>query len=265
MISGQKILVGEVTTVEIDADVGTPLLTIRGYDRLHRLQRGRKTRTFAQVKDSDLVTKLAGEGGLTASIATTSGVYGYILQNNETNLEFLQRRIHRLGMEMFAEDKILKLRKVSSDSEVATLNWGQNLIRFVSRLTSINQVGSVEVIGWDAKTKDTIVGTSSTSNNHPQTGEGSKSKSYANTFGAAKVASVYRPVTTQSEAADVAQAIYDDLTGRFVQAEGSCIGDTRMQPGKWIKVDKIGQKYGGKFYLTGCTHRYTPQRLPDRI
>jgi len=77
--SSQKIMVGEVTTVEIDADVGTPLLIVRGYDRLHRLQRGRKTRTFAQVKDSDLVTKLAIEGALTASVASTSGLYDYIL------------------------------------------------------------------------------------------------------------------------------------------------------------------------------------------
>jgi len=162
-------------------------------------------------------------------------------------------------MEMFADDKTLKLRKTSSGTEVATLDWGENLIRFVSRLTSVNQVGSVEVIGWDAKTKQTIIGVSSTSNSHPQTGEGSKSNNYASTFGTAKVASVYRPVTNQSEASNIAQAIYDDLTGRFIQAEGSCIGDSRLQPGNWIKVGKIGQKYGGKFYLTACTHRYTPK------
>src|SRR5262245_30832232 len=42
-----------------------PRLTVRGYDRLHRLQRGLKTRTFKQVKDSDIASQIAGDAGLT--------------------------------------------------------------------------------------------------------------------------------------------------------------------------------------------------------
>ena len=49
------VMVGEIAGLEPEFGLDRlPKLVVRGFDRLHRLQRGRKTRTFTQQKDSDL-------------------------------------------------------------------------------------------------------------------------------------------------------------------------------------------------------------------
>ena len=61
-----RIMSGEITALEPDFGAGAlTSLTVRGYDRRHRLQRGRKTRTFVQQKDSDIAAQIASEAGLT--------------------------------------------------------------------------------------------------------------------------------------------------------------------------------------------------------
>src|SRR5262249_40041830 len=68
-----SLIVGEITALEPEFVTSRlPVLKVRGYDRRHRLQRGRKTRTFVQKKDSDIASQIGGEAGLTVN-ATDSG------------------------------------------------------------------------------------------------------------------------------------------------------------------------------------------------
>ena len=58
------IVVGEITSLELDLSSLVPgsatSAVIRGYDRSHRLHRGRHTRTFSEMKYSEIVSKVAG-------------------------------------------------------------------------------------------------------------------------------------------------------------------------------------------------------------
>src|SRR5512136_1991363 len=52
---------GEITALEPSfSPGGETALVIRGYDKAHRLHRGKKTRAFLNTKDSDLASKVAG-------------------------------------------------------------------------------------------------------------------------------------------------------------------------------------------------------------
>ncbi|MBV9787865.1 MAG: hypothetical protein JOZ51_06815, partial [Chloroflexi bacterium] len=55
----KTIMTGEITALEPEFDQHTPTLTVRGYDRSHRLYRGRKTRTFLNQTDSDIASQIA--------------------------------------------------------------------------------------------------------------------------------------------------------------------------------------------------------------
>src|SRR5664279_4601585 len=51
----QTLVVGEITSLEPEFVFNQlARLRVRGYDRRHRLQRGRKTQSFLQQKDSDI-------------------------------------------------------------------------------------------------------------------------------------------------------------------------------------------------------------------
>ena len=53
-----------------------PTLTVRGYDRRHRLMGKRKTRTFLKMKDSDIANQIAGDWSLTPEIEDTRVTLG---------------------------------------------------------------------------------------------------------------------------------------------------------------------------------------------
>jgi Rhs element Vgr protein len=252
---------GEITALELDGGIesGAPILTVRAYDKTHRLHRGRKTRPFPKVAISDLIKKVCSDAGLAANVNDTGEVFDYILQNNESNFEFLKRWAYRIGMELYLDihEEKLKLRKLDQNSSCGKVTWGLDLRSFNGRMTSHDQVDQVMVRGWDPKTKKEVVGIASSDTNAsiPKVATSSAKDAAKKAFEQANTASVYRFVNSQRDAETIAKAIFDDLNGRGFQIDGSCLGNPDITPGKWLEVDKLG-KYSGKYYLTSCTHRY---------
>src|ERR1051326_7808449 len=66
---GGSALTGEVTSIELEMrGDGLPLLTVRGFDKAHRLNRQKQTKVFVNQKISDIVRTLAAGYGLSATI-----------------------------------------------------------------------------------------------------------------------------------------------------------------------------------------------------
>lgn len=87
----ETIIAGEITGLEPEFNFNRlPRLIVRGYDRRHRLQRGGKTRTFVQQKDSDIAAQIARNVGLTPKAEDSRVIHPYILQANQTDMNFLQ-------------------------------------------------------------------------------------------------------------------------------------------------------------------------------
>src|SRR4051794_39119600 len=42
----EPVMAGEITGLEVNFEQGRAMLTVRGYDRLHRVRRGRRTRSY---------------------------------------------------------------------------------------------------------------------------------------------------------------------------------------------------------------------------
>ncbi len=253
---------GELTTLELDAaPLGIPSVTVRGYDKSHRLHRNRRSRTFLQVSDSDLVSQIGGEAGLAVEATDTGEVFPFVAQNNETDFEFLQRRAQRIGWELFCDPKTekLTLRKHQNGSKVAVITWGEDLLRFTSRITSHHQTAEVIVRGWDAVTKAEIVGTASTPVAYAAIGLGKTGNQLASNFGTSKVYTVYRLVNTQSEAQNIAQSILNDLNGRSVQVEAGCFGNPVIKAGEMVELKGLGTRTSGNYYVSECTHRYSAE------
>ena len=59
-----SLIKGEVTAIEAICAEGEMLSIIRGYERAHRLQRARRTRTFVGMTDSDIASQIASDAGL---------------------------------------------------------------------------------------------------------------------------------------------------------------------------------------------------------
>ncbi|NJM41975.1 MAG: phage late control D family protein [Anaerolineae bacterium] len=158
----QKVMLAEITSLEATYSTGDEeedVLIVRGYDHRHRLTRGRKTRTFTQIKDSAIASQVATGAGLRAQVKDSKVSLPYVVQSNQTDWEFLQSRAARIGYEVFVREKVLYFRPPQNTSQATLrLELDTHISEFTPRLSSLAQVGEVTVRGWDVKQKQVIVG-----------------------------------------------------------------------------------------------------------
>ncbi|GIK37853.1 MAG: hypothetical protein BroJett011_16860 [Chloroflexota bacterium] len=256
----QGLIKGEITALEPDFTIlGEPTLRVRGYDRSHRLHRGRKSRSYLKAKDSEIARKIAQEVGLQAQVDPTTTVYEYIFQNNQTNWEFLLERANRIGYQLYVEDKTLHFRKGNSNQgQGPELEWGVNLRTFRPRLTVVHQADEVIVRGWDPKTKQAIVGRASGGELMPAVGVGKSGGQLAKEIfrDSAQAIVVDEFISTQGEAQLLAQALWDEISGDFIQADGVCMGDPRLQAGRTVQISAVGDRFSGTYFATAAVHTY---------
>jgi uncharacterized protein involved in type VI secretion and phage assembly len=253
---------GEITAIEaqFNPESQAPII-IRGYDKSHRLHRGRYNRSFQNMKDSDIVSKIIQEVGISAgTIDKSGGPYGfgeppgYVFQENQTNMEFLRERAARCGFELFVQDDKLNFRKPTAGDSL-TLKWLKEITSFHVRISSAEQVSSVEVRGWDYQNKQAIVSskTSQTGGIVTSINQG-KGETVSKAFiGSPKMIVVDQPVSSSDESDAIAQSLYNELSGEFVQADAKAVGNPEIRPGKVIKLTEMG-KYSGSYYVTETRH-----------
>jgi phage protein D len=254
------LMVGEITGLEPEFRVeASPLLVVRGYDRRHRLARGHKTRAFVQQKDSDIARQIASAAGLRPQVTDTQVRLDYVLQHNQTDLEFLHERARRLGYEVVVEDKTLYFRRPPANRPAAvTLALDQDLVEFCPRLTTMTQVGHMGVRGWDPKNKTAIVGTANDAEGMGGNHTGPQVTRSA--FGPTSSIGVQHPVFTQAEADQMAQGQFHDMALSYISGDGACCGRPDVRAGMVIRIEGAGRRFSGLYYVTSTTHTLTAEQ-----
>jgi phage protein D len=257
-----KLFMGEINGLEPEFNTATaPTLTVRGYDRGHRLMRRRKTKSYLQMKDSDIAGQIASETGLTPEVQDTKVTLEYVLQHNQTDLEFLRDRAERIGYEAFVVDNKLYFRpRQTAGSDALTLKREVELLEFYPRSTTLNQVEQVAVQGWNPKQKKELVGRSRAADVRGNMGANNGPTVTQRAFDGTISVAVRSPVFSQEEADALATGMLNEMALTYVTGEGVCIGRTDLRPGKLIKIEGIGRRFSGSYYVTSTEHSYMPSR-----
>lgn len=257
----ESLIIGEITGLEPEFVLDRPpTLIVRGYDRRHRLQKGRKTRTFVGLKDSDIASQIAGEAKLRVAAVDSKVTHDYVIQANQTDLEFLRERAGRIHYEVFVADKTLHFRPVPYEqSEVLTLTMGDHLLEFYPRLSMTQQVGEVSVRGWDPQQKKEIVGTAKTGFESAQMGGNKSGPQINKELGLTSEVLSMHPTMTQAEADQMAQAVLKQKALTLIEGEGLSLGRTDLRAGKVIKIAEVGKRFSGQYYVITAIHNYTAQ------
>jgi len=254
------ILEGEITAIETEfSETAQAPMIIRGYDTSHRLHRGRYSRSFQNVTDSDIVNQVIGEAGITAgTVSATTIVHEYVFQENQTNIEFLRERAARVGFELYIQDGKLNFRKPTQDQELS-LKWLTDIHSFRVRVSTAEQVSSVEVRGWDYAKKKSIISTKANAQVITTTDSGKGSATSTKFTVKPKMIVVDQPVFSANESDAIAQSLCDELGGEFVSADAKGEGNPKIRPGRVVKLANMGS-YSGSYYVTETHHLFRENR-----
>ncbi len=252
----ETIFEGELVELEPHFEPEGMKLTVRAFDKMHRLTRGRFVKSYVDVKDSDIMKKIIGDAGLQAQVTETSVIHKHVLQANQSNFEFLRDRAAALGYFMYAEGDKIHCEPPPSAGVAVELQWHQNLSDFRPRLSTVGMVSEVNVRGWDPKNKQVITAMQNQGQGAPKIGVGQSGSQLARA--AHNINATYlvnEPLPRDTAAATVlAKAVADRLIGHFVEADGTCGGDPKILAGQKVKISRVGTRFSGEYFITSATH-----------
>lgn len=259
------------TTVKL-AENGPRMFNMRAFDFLHRMTRGRKTRTFLEQKFSEIVGQVCSDHGLNPDSDDTKFKRDYVIQHNQTDLDFIRGIAGWLDYDLHIRhggDGAGKLRfkkpevqgspvitavyespNTSSDSELF-------LRKFDARQSLSRVVSEVVVRGWNPGDKKEIVGRATSSDVYGQMGGGDSSASaVATAWGETERQIVDYKVFTQEEADEIAKTKINEYARAFLRADMEIEGDARLHPGMVFAVKNVGDKLDGNYFIEQATHTF---------
>ncbi|MER5711395.1 VgrG-related protein [Streptomyces sp. NPDC042898] len=270
---GEPMLTGEVTAVEVDAAPGHGrYLIVRGYDPGHRLLRSRRVEGYPNMTASDIVRKLAALNRIPlGKVDATPTVYELATQPNITDWDFLSRLARendvRLSLDPAGRLVFAGLPPASAAPADTTpaaqspyvLDFGSNTLHSRVSVTAAGQVGKVDVRGWDPRTKQALSSPTPAVASRDIVSDITPAQLSA-PFGPAELAATGTPFTTQSEVAQAAAALADDVTGSFAEVEVAVTGNPALKPGQPVAVKGAGFPFEGRYTATGVRHVFASGR-----
>ncbi len=268
--AGEPLLEGaEVVALEAEFEPTGVRKVVRGFDKSHRLMRGRRVEAYKNVTYSEIARRVAQRAGLRAGdIRATSPVHPHVVLACESDWEFLWHLAREIGYEVSVTDGRLNFRPPADSSEAPEaggmtsrdplqLVLGDDLLWFRGAVTGAEQVGEVRVRSWDPKGKQALVGTAAA-----RTKSGSISitpEELSRLFGNPSHESAELAFGTQAQCDAAASAIAEEIAGCFAAFDGVARGNTKLKAGVAISLGLVGPPFDGKYVVTEVRHAITSE------
>jgi phage protein D len=287
----EKVFVGEITGVEPSfPNGGMPTIHVTAHDFLQRLTHGKVDRAFAITLPTigilplpdPVVASLVSAGNLLIPypdpiggvLSTLMSLVSYILapqeaqysvrtQTGTSDFDFLTAIAKDNGWEVYIDHTlnpqgyVLRFQFLMQDySPTLTLTWGQSLMDFTPRLTTVGDIFGVSariwistlqlefviVVNWDYD--------NATFNLMIYPGLGDISSILGGD--ASKTISI-KPTGFPTAFRDILTELLPRLNNRLT-GSGSTIGNSQIKAGKIINFVGLGSQFSGLYRVTSATH-----------
>lgn len=250
---------GRIYALEADYGEGVPpTLGVHADDALQDLRMTRRTRTFADVSDADLLDQVAQAHGLRTDVSVSGPTYKQVAQVNQSDLALLRDRALLGGFELWiADDTLHAAPRADRAGETVTLRRGEGLQAFHVTADLAHQATALVVSGWDVAEKamasheatDSVLGRELGNDESGaallQRARGERKQTVAHTL-----------ARSADEAQAQAEGLFKRGARRFVVGEGKAPGDARLTVGRAVKLEGLGTIFDGTYTLVEVDQRF---------
>jgi hypothetical protein len=270
------VFLGEITGVEVSfPSGGVPTMTIVAHDYMNRLQQGKLSRGFGFLPDALIAMILSAENLLLPVIdpaimaaSTAIAAVNYIFggtgrkQAGRSDFEMMQEIAATYDADFWVEGNVSYLsRFINKDySPRLKLTWGQNLLEFSPKVSTIGQVAGVGMrftlreipldflvsvyYDFDRESLGFIVV------------PGAAAASAQQLIGPL-LTLIDQPIGSPADIATSALVITNELRQKInnrLTGSGSAVGDPRIRAGAMIQLDGLGPDFSGDYRVVSATH-----------
>jgi len=254
------VFAGRITGIEAHYPAAQiPEILVLAEDRLQDLRMERRTRSFENVSDADIIRKIASQHGLTAQIDADGPTYKVLVQLNQSDLAFLRERAAAIDAELWIDNRTLYAQvRARRNAGAVSLTYGKDLLEFSVLADLAHQRSLVRVTGWSVADKAAI---------DAQADQGAISAELAGgRSGSAVLAQALAPhqegvaratPLTQQEAQAIAEARYRTRARGFVRGTGVVDGNVKVRVGASVTLAGLGPFFDGPYYVASARHSFS--------
>jgi phage protein D len=235
-----------------------PEILVLAEDTLQDLRMTRRSRSFEDISDSDVIQQIAAEYSMQTDLDIDGPTYRVLAQVNRSDLAFLRQRARAIDADLWLEDNTLYVHARSRrEAGEVTLSYPYGLKEFSVCADLANQCTSLVVGGWDVSAKENIAYEAAESAIQDElTGGQSGAGLLQSTLGERVERLVHLTPANSSEAQYLAEAHFRAKARRFITGSGFTNGDGRIHAGTKLKLEGLGDMFNGKYYVTEVRHTF---------
>ncbi len=250
---------GKITALEAKFPEGqAPEITALAEDRFQDLRMTRRTRTFADSSDADVIRQIASDHGLSPNVNVTGPTHKVLAQVNQSDLAFLRDRARAIDAEVWMEASNLHAQSRSTrNSGTLQMAYGNKLREFCVLADLAGQRTEMSVSGWDVAGKSAIKHTATDSAIRSEVGSDTSGVSLlSSAFGARKESVAHTVPLTSEEAQAAAEAFFKNSARRFVVGHGIAETNAKLRVGSYVDLQSLGPLFSGKYYVAEVRHLF---------
>lgn len=235
-----------------------PEIAVLAEDRLQDLRMTRRSRSFQDKSDADVMRQIAQEHGLDADVDIQGGSHRVLAQVNQSDLAFLRGRARAAGVELWVEDTRLSARpRPDRAGTPLTLRWGGRLRGFTVLADLAHQATGLTVGGWDVAAKQAITASADLAVVAAELDGGrSGGDLLRQALGERRASLAHATPASEEEARALAQSWLQGLARRFVVGRGSAETDPALKVGAAVRLEGLGELFSGQYAVSEVRHRF---------
>ena len=239
-----------------------PEITALAEDRFQDLRMTRRTRSFADMSDADVVKQIAGEHGLSSNVRVDGPTHKALAQVNQSDLAFIRERARTLDAELWMEGTKLNLEtRANRRGTALQLTHGHELRSFVALADLATQRTSVSANGWDVSAKDALKHEADEATISSElNGDTSGASILKSALGDRKEALAHTVPMNSNETQAIAESYFKACARRFVTGRGAAETQAKLRVGAVIDLKNLGSLFNGKYYVIEVRHRFDSEK-----
>lgn len=232
---------------------GVPTIEVNGMDKSFLMMKGKKSFIWTKKKHSNIVSEIGKKYGFKTTSTATKTEFPTVIQNNQTDYEFIKRLASMNGYEFFITGSDLYFRDpVKEKSPIMELKMGDHLVSLELNLDIGEQIGGVVVKGYNVKKE--AVEAKATAITKMGSGNMDGPSLVKSMNSGETIREIYEPVIDKSEADAMAKAVLNDASRKFVTGRAETVGLPELRAGRYVSFKGFWGTGSKTVYIVGCRH-----------